>query len=320
MGSGLAATEMGTMYDNDSNDDLILQVITAHEGRELTEDEREKKAEMLYKKSIYEDDCPLGYNNMAVCYDVGFVSISPDANKSISMYRQAFEMGYAGAADNLGVLYEEGGSPPMFKDCIDHQQALIWYKKGSLCECPLATLHLAEWYDKGKVDGSTGEIVGRDREEALKLYHKSYTIFNRTLQHKEKCSEAIEGLYKLCCFCILIEEPEAEKTAKRIIKLFASGKKKLKETRDICVWMVGLELKPEVYEKTRGAADAMQKLDSQLGYDKATEIYNRIQVLCQHIRGGDIDIDVQDKARDSLRLLVVDTKLRASLGIEDYIN
>lgn len=223
----------------------------------MSEEELTQKAEDLYKKSE-KLDCTRGFNNMGSCYDVGYGSIAPNAENSISMYVQAFERGYAGTADDLGVLYEEGGSLPMFKNCIDNEKVIEWYTKGYLCECPSATLHLAQWYDKGKPSGQDGKIIGQDREKELKLYQGSFKIFDRTHQFKDKCGESKEGLLKLCCVCILMEEPCSKIALGFLNDLkFITGKKKLKETRLSTKWMVCKELKREVFKNHRGVINGV---------------------------------------------------------------
>ncbi len=144
-GSAQAASLLGSIYENDGQDDDIAIVTQETEGG----DNPVKKATELYWLSMDRGSAQ-GTNDVAACYEVAYGDVIGNFDLAKELYEQAFKMGHLGAAANLALLYELGGKG-CFMDRIDGNEAFKWYNTGHAMGCPVATYYLGSVYDNGSI-------------------------------------------------------------------------------------------------------------------------------------------------------------------------
>lgn len=80
------------------------------------------------------------------------IDVRPDAAEAARSYRKAAEQGYAGAQNNLGLLYESGQGVEQ-----DFAEAVKWYCKAAKQEVAEAQFNLAVAYAKGQ--GTAPDLI-----------------------------------------------------------------------------------------------------------------------------------------------------------------
>lgn len=142
-GCGLSASMLGHLYEIAGRSQVIRNVLI-EDGNDTDLD---RIVVGLYKKAM-ELGAGVGYNNMAACYEVGYGGLEANFEMARDYYKIAFMKGHAPAADNLALLLELGGRGK-FRDHINTQEAVKWYKLGHRARSPTATYHLGNTYEVG---------------------------------------------------------------------------------------------------------------------------------------------------------------------------
>jgi Sel1 repeat len=100
-------------------------------------------------------------NNIGMLYQSGGSGFSQDYRQARSWYRKAADQGYAIAEINIGSLCEEGKG-----DVPDYEQAISWYRKAADQGNASAQLKIGSLFEKGKG-------VEQDYGQAISWYQKA---------------------------------------------------------------------------------------------------------------------------------------------------
>lgn len=306
MNSGKAASLLGSIYENDGGMQIYNETIDLVEGRAMSFHERSMKAKGLYFQSM-NWNCAEGTNDVAACYEVAYADVERNFDMAAELYRRSFELGHLGAAANLALLYELGAKNK-FRDRVDRELALKWYKIGNRVHCPVATSHLASVYDNGT-------LAEENKTAAERLYEAAINYADDRGKDLDIIPRVQEDLSALYITKALLQKPDANEAIKKLKKMRCNSKsqgaQKVASAKKHLGWLAAAELDHGLYGHMQSAQLAIPSLVSLLGEKNAAEVVLYVRTLCE-----DVKQQSSDSADSRARLHgILDSDVLSMIGL-----
>lgn len=306
MDSGKAASLLGSIYENDGEFPIYYEMVDAHEGRHLPDQERVMKAKGYYFQSM-NLRCAEGTNDVAACYEVAYADVDRNFDMAAELYKRSFELGHLGAAANLALLYELGAKHS-FPERVDGTQALKWYNVGYKVHCPVATHHLAFVYDNGS-------LATEDKNAAERLYQAAINFADDVDRDYDIVPKAQDDLSALYITKALLQKPDASDAIKKLKKMRCNtkgqGTIKVAAAKKHLGWVAASRLNPALYGHMQSAEEALPNLVKMLGEKNASDVADYVRKLCANVRSDSADVtSIKEKLSR-----IVDEQILSMIGL-----